>query len=420
MKISIITLGCKVNEYESRVMMADLISNGYFVTDKITDDADLYIVNTCAVTNIAEKKSRQMLTKIRSKNSNAKILICGCASESDEEQFKVKNIQGIIGTAGKEDAVKFVKEFLMSKMELSSDYKNHSNAQNTGVRQYIKVQDGCNNFCSYCIIPYLRGRSRSRSLTDIKNEILSTDAKEIILTGINLSDYKLDNELAFIELIKTVESCKKRYRIGSLEMNIINDELLNILSNSKYFCPNFHLSLQSGDDRTLARMNRKYKVENFFEKVNLIRKYFGSDVSISTDIIAGFKGETDEEFESTYEFVKKCNFSFMHIFPFSIRKGTVASKLTGDIPKDIILTRVKLLEKLNIAQKEKYASITNGKLHNVLIEEESDDFFYGYTENYIYCTINKSKILSQYNTSIKIGDVLSWENFDIKDGQYYI
>lgn len=390
MKVCIITLGCKVNEYESLSMTSQLIQAGYSVTNKL-EVADIYIINSCAVTNMAERKSRQMIAKVRKLNENAKIIIAGCASEHNSEQFKAyPNVYSIIGNAEKNNIVKYLETSILDKpINLSCEYTNLPYASKSKARQYIKIQDGCNNFCSYCIIPYTRGRSRSRDMQDILTEIKQTTTNEIVLTGINVSDYKQNGKLALIDLLEEVDKLNIRFRLSSIECVVmLDDDFLNRLAKLKNFCPFFHLSLQSACNQTLKRMNRHYTIEEYIDICYKIKKIFPS-ACISTDIIVGFKGETDEEFETTIENIAKTPFSFMHIFPYSVRKGTNAEKLGGDVVTSVIKAREKRLALYNKKIKERFIKENLKLKHKVLVEEFDGEYSLGYTENYIYCYIPK-------------------------------
>ncbi len=388
MRASVITLGCKVNEYESQSMLNQLKQAGYDISEGL-EVADIYIVNTCAVTNIAERKSRQMLAKIKKLNPQAKIIVCGCASQNNPTQFSTNNqVIAVVGNQGKENIFNYISN--QNKVLTPIDNTNFTEMTqpiNTRTRQYIKIQDGCNYFCTYCLIPYVRGRSRSRNLNCILHEIEVSNASEIVLTGINMSDYRINGELALKKLIKAVDSLNVRFRISSIECNVIDDEMIEILKNCKNFCPHFHLSLQSACNRTLKRMNRRYTIEQFIEITKKLREAFPL-ASISTDIIVGFKGETDEEFEETLENIKKIQFSFMHIFPYSERSGTAANSLNSTVDSKTKKLREDKLKKLNLQFKHKFFEANCGTKHKVLIEEIVDEkYSLGYTDNYIYTYI---------------------------------
>ena len=386
MKFSIITLGCKVNEYESQSMITQLETAGHTVVEGL-QVADYYIINTCAVTNIAERKSRQVIAKIKKLNPNAKIMVCGCASQNNLEQFNnYEQVVGIIGSHGKHNIVEYLEH--KGILDMTEEYVGMSFAKSTRTRQYIKVQDGCNNFCTYCIIPYTRGRSRSRDLNDVLEEVKQSEAMEIIITGIDIGDYKINGEKALITLLEEVNKLGKRYRISSIHCGILTDDFLARLSKCDNFCPFFHISMQSASNGTLKRMNRHYSIEEYIDVCNNVKKYFPT-ACISTDIIVGFKGETDDEFAETLNNLNKIPFSFMHIFPYSVRKGTVAERLTGDVQGEVVKQREEKLKALSDAFYSKFLTENAGKIHNVLVEEFKDGYSVGYTENYIYTYIDK-------------------------------
>lgn len=382
-KVSVITLGCKVNKYESDCMVKILSDNGFSVLENL-EFADFYILNTCAVTMEAEKKSRQYIAKCLKLNPNAEIIVCGCASENNAEQFeKNENVKCIFGTFGKEKILEYITGKLKEKIELSLDYISPNNPTTSSTRAYLKIQDGCNNFCTYCLIPYVRGRSRSRNIDEIikEAEILSKKHKEIVVTGIDMSDYKIDGKRVLGELLYSLKHIKSRIRIGSLEVGIVTDEFLSKLKQMLNFMPHFHLSLQSGDNRILKLMNRHYTREEYIDKCKLIYKYF-PNANITTDIIVGFPTETEEEFYNTVNLAKEVKFGNIHIFPYSARKGTVALRY-GDLPKSVKKERVDKLENVKQELCENYFNKNLNVVSEVLVEDKEDDYFVGYTENYI-------------------------------------
>lgn len=395
MKICVMTLGCKVNKYESDALIYNLKLKGYQATDKF-ESADVYVINTCAVTAEAERKSRQMIARCKKYNENAKFFICGCASQKNSGQFLEKDATFVSGVAGKIKISEYIDKLakhdrrLLKKRDrtekLPKDYEDDLFAEQSRTRAYIKIQDGCDNFCSYCIIPYLRGRSRSRAIFSIINEVsnLSKDIKEVVLTGINVTDYKIDGKPSLLSLLTELDTFGLRLRLSSMEDSLISEEFVEGLSRLDNFCPHFHLSLQSGSDSVLKRMNRHYTTKMFKQSVDLIRKYFPL-AGITTDIIVGFPNESDEEFRQTYEFTKEVGFSQLHIFPYSNREGTVASKLYRDLPKSIKQKRFEELDKLNSQLKLDF--IKKNKTGSVLIEEQIDGYYVGYTKNYIRCYI---------------------------------
>ncbi len=391
--ICVLTLGCKVSQYESGAIKEELIKMGY---QAVTDFcwADYYILNTCAVTNEAEHKSRSYMTKILNKNPNAKILVCGCASEHNREQFlKNPSVIYVSGNALKNKISEFLDNYINGKNESEDKrdyyekmtllYDDFSTNTTSRTRAYLKIQDGCNNFCSYCLIPFIRGRSRSRKLEDIvaEAESLSQTNGEIVLTGINMSDYQIDGKLALAEVLKALSHLKSRIRISSLEVNVIDDKFLSVAKQMSNFCPHFHLSMQSGCNRILSLMNRHYTTQEYLAKVELIRKYF-KDATITTDVIVGFPTETEQDFLETIDTVKKARFYKMHIFPYSSRQGTKASRMeqvNGAIKKQ----RVKILESIDQELHNDYLTHMLNKEQTVLTEGKDENYVFGYTENYI-------------------------------------
>lgn len=407
MKVVVFTLGCKVNECESDSLISALTDRGYEVSDKL-EFADIYIVNTCAVTSEAEKKSRQMASRIKKFNPNAKIIFTGCAVQKNPKSFSEKSSAYLItGTFNKHQILDLLTEVGEKISPPCLEFEELNFVKSLRKRTYVKVQDGCNNFCSYCIIPYLRGRSRSRNPENILKEIEFTSPKEAVLNGINLSAYDY-NGIKLTQLIETLSKVECRIRLGSLEVNIIDDEFLSALKNLKDFAPHFHLSLQSGSNSVLKKMNRHYTTEEYLEKVNLIRKYF-PDAGITTDIIVGFPTETEDDFNETLEFVDKIKFSDIHPFPFSPRSGTVAYKMQ-DINPQIKKERLnKLLDKKAQMKKEFALKMVN-KTFNLLVEEFKDGFYQGYTDNYLRVYLDetienkdlvKVKIIAPFNDGVK-------------------
>lgn len=383
MKVVVYTLGCKVSQYESDLIMQDLIKQDYEVSKKL-EVADIFIINTCAVTNEAERKSRGIISKILKINPNAKIIVCGCASEHNQEQFlSKKNVSLVIGNKGKNVIAKIMNEVGNLKQELDKNYEEFDTVYSSRARGYLKIQDGCNNFCSYCLIPFIRGRSRSRDLNKIVEEArsLSKTCREIVLTGINMSDYRIDGNLALSKVLLAMKDIDCMIRIGSLEVNVIDDEFLTILKSMPNFCEQFHLSMQSGCDRILKLMNRHYTTEIYLQKIDLIRKYF-PNASITTDVIVGFPTETEEDFKETLQTCRKANFFQMHIFPYSKRDGTKAEKME-QVDGNIVKSRIKILEQLNEKMHNDYLTKNINMTQKVVTEQLEDDYVVGHTQNYI-------------------------------------
>lgn len=424
--VAFLTLGCKVNSYETDAMEQLFLKSGYDIVD-FNSKADVYIVNTCSVTNMADRKSRQMLHKAKKNNSKAVVVAVGCyVQAAPEEIIQDKAIDLIIGNNKKKDIVNIVEEHISKSIIDINDTKGNVeyeeleiNKTQENTRAYIKIQDGCNQFCSYCIIPYVRGRIRSRQLDSIMQEVHSladNGYKEVVLTGIHISSYGLDFEkekingfkyeylLEIIEEIAKVEGIQ-RIRLGSLEPRIITEEFVEKLSKIDKVCPHFHLSLQSGCDETLKRMNRKYTSEQFMNGCNILRKYY-ENPSLTTDVIVGFAGETDEEFDITYDFLSKVKFSQMHVFKYSIRKGTVAEKLPNQVSDDIKNKRSKMLIEMSEKNHCEYMNLFKNSKQLVLFEEKTlindKEYYIGHNERYIKVALKSNRALENEIVSVNI------------------
>ena len=414
--ICIFSLGCKVNSYESDCLKNELEQNNLCVTTNL-EYADIYVINTCAVTNEAERKSRQCIARVLKLNPNATVYVMGCASQKNATQFEnYQNVKFITGNNDKQKIAQIIlnKVQVLSKLDnfdISETYISHPHAKQSNLRAYVKIQDGCNNFCSYCIIPYLRGRSRSRDINEIISEVKELEnngVQEIVLTGIDMSDYKINGEKALGHLIKSLNFYSGRIRIGSLEVGVITQEFINDIKSVKNLCPQFHLSLQSGSDIVLKSMNRKYTTQMYKNAVDLLRQNFVCP-AITTDLIVGFPTETDAEFENTCQFISDIGFAQMHIFPYSNRVGTVASKMYKTLDGKLISERVKKAQHLAQKMEQDYINLNKNKTVQVLIEEKIGDYYYGYTENYI-------KVKTKSN--VEIGKVYNFKlgidkNFEI-------
>lgn len=349
-KVALHNLGCKVNAYETEAMQEMLEHAGYEIVP-FQEGADIYVINTCTVTNIADRKSRQMLHRARKMNPDAVVVAAGCYVQAQAEKQVIDPcIDIVLGNNKKQDLLTALQAYEEAHGDLrevidinhTKEYENlHLTKQGEHTRAYIKVQDGCNQFCSYCIIPYARGRVRSRAKEDVVAEVTDlakNGYQEVVLTGIHLSSYGIDfeNEDNLLSLIRAVHEIEgiKRIRLGSLEPRIITEEFVQAIAALPKMCPHFHLSLQSGCNETLKRMNRRYTSEEFYEKCEILRKYFEKP-ALTTDVIVGFPQETEEEFETTYEFLKKICFYETHIFKYSKREGTKAAVMQGQIPEQI-------------------------------------------------------------------------------------
>lgn len=426
--VAFLSLGCKVNSYETEAMRGMFEARGYSIVD-FKEVADIYVINTCTVTNIADRKSRQMLHQARKRNPNGIIAAVGCyVQASDKKLAEDSTVDIIVGNNKKSDIVTLVERYMKNqdKEELVVDINEEKEYEDLNVsstlertRAFIKIQDGCNRFCSYCIIPYVRGRVRSRTDEDILNEITeltSKGYKEFVLTGIHISSYGTDmmtdddkekdvNPLA--HLIIKVSKIKgvERIRLGSLEPRIISESFVKTIANIKQFCPHFHLSLQSGSDSVLKRMNRKYSAQEYYEKVLLLREYF-VDPAFTTDVIVGFPGETEDEFHETVDYVKKIGFSQIHVFKYSKREGTVAAKMDNQIPEDVKTTRSHVLIQISEAMSEEYKALFMGRIEKILVEElieiDGNSYNIGHNERYIKLAIDGNEDLSNEIVERKI------------------
>ena len=421
--VAIHSLGCKVNSYEAESMEQLLKQAGYTIVpfdENIT--ADIYIINTCSVTNIADRKSRQMLHKSKKINPDAIVVAAGCYVNADTKKAAEDNaVDIVLGNNCKINIVEALENYYKDKnnSEMVVDFKEKQEYEelkldevSTHTRAYIKIQDGCNQFCSYCIIPYTRGRIRSRDIDEIEEEVtklVSKGFKEVVLTGIHLTSYGVDNNKgSLLEVIMRLDKIGglQRIRLGSLEPRVITEEFAKTLSSSKKICPHFHLSLQSGCDTVLKRMNRKYTTQEYYDKCCILRKYFNNP-AITTDVIVGFPQETEEEFEATKVFLEKVHFYEMHIFKYSRRKGTVADRMEGQVDEKVKTQRSAILLELENKMSKEYRQQHIGKTEEVLIEEivseNGKDYFMGFTPDYIRVKIACDTALdnSEYINTIK-------------------
>lgn len=385
MKFVVFSLGCKVNQYEGRSVIKELENRGFEATDAL-EKADCYILNTCSVTAEADKKSRQAVARVLKLNPDAKVVICGCSSQNNPKPYENKpNVRLISGTSGKMSIIDSIMSDIVQGNIVKnppSEYEDDLYGELTKTRGFIKVQDGCNNFCSYCIVPYLRGRSRSRKLESIVKEAKSMAEKtlEIVVTGINVSAYGKDISLSLCDLVEALNDIPVRKRFGSLECNVIDERLLSLMVKDGW-CDSFHLSMQSGSDRILKKMNRKYTSSIFIEKCDLIRKYF-PDAGITTDVIVGFPTETEEDFADTVSTSQRAGFSQMHVFPYSVRPGTVAASLP-QVDKAVALSRAKILRDVADDLHARFLTSQLGKIKEVYVEEETEEYSCGFSSDYI-------------------------------------
>lgn len=375
MKAVVFTLGCKVNEVESAGIMSALEGMGWQVSDKLSP-ADIYVLNTCAVTAEAEKKSRQLIARARRFSPQARIYVCGCASQKSGAVFAQRGAAFVCGTGDKFSVLGAIAADFGCACPKALPYPKQ-----VRTRAFVKIEDGCNNFCSYCVIPYLRGRVKSRSIGDICGEIAATPSPEVVLTGINISAYGSDCGTDLTELLKALEGAEKRIRLGSVECSVIDERFLAACKNLKDFAPQFHLSLQSGSDAVLRAMNRRYTRSRYLEKCALIYRYF-PEAAITTDIIVGFPGESDEDFADSLSIISEAGFARVHAFAFSPREGTAAYRMK-DIPAPVKSERLHGL--LSAAHRAESAFI-NGRINavrTVIFEDFDGQYTGGYTPEYI-------------------------------------
>ncbi len=419
-KAALHNLGCKVNAYETEAMQQMLEQAGYEIVP-FEPGADVYVINTCTVTNIADRKSRQMLHKAKKMNPQAVVAAVGCYVQAAKEELEADDaIDLVIGNNKKRDLVQILEEYEKSQGEEyiidvnhTSEYENlfiSRTAEHT--RAYIKVQDGCNQFCSYCIIPYTRGRVRSRSIENVLREVFGLAAngyQEVVLTGIHLSSYGIDLGTNLLELILAVHEISgiRRIRLGSLEPRIITEDFARTISALPKICPHFHLSLQSGCDATLKRMNRRYTAAEYYEKCQLLRKYF-QNPALTTDVIVGFPGETEEEFQETKEFLEKVQFYETHIFKYSRRKGTRAAVMENQVSDQKKTERSNLLMALDRENREKYEDARKGREDEVLFEElvtlDGEAFYTGHTKEYRKLAILAEEDYTNRILKVRVGD----------------
>ncbi len=388
MKAVVYTLGCKVNDVESGSIIRGLEELGYEVSREM-ERADLYVINTCAVTAEAERKSRQTVGKAIKQNPDGKVIVCGCASEKSPDAFwqKGSTMYAITGAKRKNKVLEIVAAGLNGELrgvqlETEKNYEEMPLPECLKTRNFVKIQDGCNRFCSYCVIPYLRGRSRSRSLKSAAEEILKSTAQETVVTGIDVSEYKDEEGRDLADLMLAVKEADTRLRLGSLEVSLITDRFLSALKQVKSFAPHFHLSLQSGSDSVLKSMNRHYTRAEYIESCQKIYEAF-PNAAITTDIIVGFPTETEEDFLQSLRIVEEVGFAQIHAFPYSPREGTNAYKRYKELPASLKKERVeKLLEK-GAEEKRRYMERFIGETLEIVPENCIEGYTEGYSENYI-------------------------------------
>ena len=404
MKFNIVTFGCKVNQYESNMMKEKMLSSNFFYEENMSD-ANIIIVNTCSVTNVADKKCLKMIRKIKREYPNALLVVAGCSSQNNQNVYEALDVDILLGNKDKSKIAELIKEYLDTEKkyvkfynERDLEFEDMLIKDYNHVRAFIKIEDGCDNFCSYCIIPFVRGSVRSKDFdTVIKEAKLLTEHghKEIVLTGIHTGHY-MSNNHDLTNLINELSKIDEllRIRISSIEITELNDKFLEMLKINKKVCNHLHIPLQAGSDEILKRMHRKYDLAYYEEKINKIRS-IRPDISITTDIIVGFPYETDELFSETLEFSKKMNFSKIHVFPYSIRVGTAAASMPNQVDEVTKKVRVKKLMALSKKQEKEYYEKFKGKELDILVEECDNNVSIGHTSNYLMVTLNENLLVGK-------------------------
>lgn len=398
MKFNIITLGCKVNSYESNFMKEALVKNGFSFCN-LSEKCDILILNTCTVTDTSDKKSLKEVRRLKRENPNAILVVCGCSVQNDKTKYDDLGINILMGNINKSNIVSIIEKYLDDNTPVEYvaktrdlPFENMEVDISDHTRAYIKIEDGCDNFCSYCIIPFVRGKKRSKDFSLVLREVqhlANNGYKEIVLTGIDTGGYE-SNGKDLTDLIHEMSKINgiERIRQSSIEITQINEKFINELKNNKKICDHIHIPLQSGSDSILKLMNRKYDLKYFFDKIDMIRSV-RPDISITTDVIVGFPGETEEMFLETMETCKKINFSKIHAFPYSERKGTKASMMDGKVPESVKHERVKKLLELSDSLEKSYYDKFKGKNKDVLIEEVNEFGSKGHTSNYLMVHTNE-------------------------------
>lgn len=406
MKFNIITFGCKVNQYESNMMKENMLSSNFFYTEDLTD-ANIIIVNTCSVTNVADKKCLKMIRRLKREYSNAILVVAGCSSQNKQSVYESLDIDILIGNRDKSIIDKLIKEYIETEKKYvkfyndrNLDFEDMYISDYNHTRAFIKIEDGCDNFCSYCIIPYVRGSVRSKDFDKVikeAKELAKHGHKEIVLTGIHTGHY-LNNGYDLTDLINELSKIDdiKRIRISSIEITELNDKFLDMLKNNDKVCDHLHIPLQAGSDEILKRMNRKYDLAYYEEKIKKIRS-IRPDISISTDIIVGFPYETEELFLNTLEFSKKIKFSKIHVFPYSVRVGTAAANMKEQVDEVVKKMRVKRLMAVSHMLEVDYYNKFKDKELDILIETCDNNVSEGHTSNYLLVSVPEN---------IKVGEIV--------------
>lgn len=422
-KAAFYTLGCKVNQYETEAM-AELFADSGYEIKEFTEVADVYVINTCSVTNMGDRKSRQIIRRAKKLNPNAVIAVTGCyAQTAPDEVLAIEGVNLVLGTKDRKNIVTLVEELnTESNINHVSDIMSNHEFEELQIKQYsnrtrafIKIQEGCNQFCSYCIIPYARGRVRSRKMEEVLEEISNLTkhgCQEFVITGIHVTSYGKDlGDVTLIDLLEEIAKIPevKRIRLGSLEPGFITKDTLDRLSKMESFCPHFHLSLQSGCDSVLKRMNRKYTTQDIREKCKAIREHFQYP-ALTTDIIVGFPGETEEEFEETRKFLEEIDLYEMHVFKYSIRKGTKAADMKPQINDQIKAKRSNVLLEMSKQHQKEFETKQLGMVKEVLIEEKmhgKDHYYTGHTKEYIKVALYSEEPLENKIVKVKLRQILN-------------
>ena len=413
--VGVLTLGCKVNTYESEFVINELKNNGYIIKD-FNDICDVYIINTCTVTNSSDCKSKKMIRQAIKRNPNACVVAMGCFIAANMD-YTCDGLDIIIGNKDKSKIVELLDEYFKNKDIIRMNYTSRlSEFEDMYItdfpgrtRAFVKIQDGCDNFCSYCIIPFVRGKCRSKDKIKVIEEVtdlVKNGYKEVVLTGIHTGSYGVDLDVSFADLLNDLVKIEglKRLRISSIETTELNEDVLEILKDSKILVDHLHIPIQAGSDPILKSMKRKYDLEFFFNKINEIRS-IRPNISISTDVIVGFPGETEELFEKTIDTCRKVEFSKLHVFPYSERKGTASSRMNDKLDGGIIKDRARVLIKVSEELEINYMNKFIGEEVEVLVEETIDGYSYGHTGNFLYCKI-KGEFNHNEFINVKVSEII--------------
>lgn len=423
--VAFTTLGCRVNQYDTDAMKGLFLKKGYDILD-FDGKADIYVINTCSVTNMGERKSRQLIRKAKRHNPDAKVIVTGCYAQLDPEAIAaIEGVSLVIGTNDRHRVVELIEEIDATERQINAVRNIMEQAtfeemplfgdESDKTRAFMKIQEGCNNYCAFCIIPYTRGKLKSRLIADIVDEakrLVNHGYHEVVLTGIHLGNYGVDlpDRPSLADVVKALLEIPEllRIRFGSIESVEVSDELVHLMADNKRVCPNLHLPLQAGSDHVLSLMKRHYKLQEYKDLIKHLRKKI-PDLSITTDIIAGFPQETDEDFEETVKTIKEIGFTHIHAFPYSIRRGTPAAEMPNQVPEAVKKARVAILNQLSEEGFKSYAESRIGKVGEILVEKEEDGWYIGLTSEYIHGRIKKN------SQEVKIGQLISGKIVAVED-----